>query len=85
MPMECRLSQRRSSGRGGRGRRSSSRRPEPAAHYAGLRVAVFENTVSGITAARDAGVAAIIRVRTGGPIAGEVAVVADLRQAAWDG
>ncbi len=46
---------------------------------------MFENTVSGITAARDAGVAAIIRVRTGGPIAGEVAVVADLRQAAWDG
>ena len=51
----------------------------------GARVAVFEDTVSGMTAARDAGVAAIIRVGTGAPIAGEVAVVADLRQAAWDG
>lgn len=51
----------------------------------GGRAAVFEDTASGMSAARDAGVAAIIRVGTGAPIAGEVAVVADLRQAAWDG
>jgi sugar-phosphatase len=51
----------------------------------GSRAAVFEDTASGMAAARDAGVVSIVRVGTGAPVGGEVAVVADLRQVAWDG
>jgi mannitol-1-/sugar-/sorbitol-6-phosphatase len=51
----------------------------------GRRAAVFEDTVSGMTAAREAGVASIVRVGSGGSIGDEVAVVADLRQVIWDG
>ena len=51
----------------------------------GDRAVVLEDTVSGMAAARDAGVGSIVRVGTGAPIAGEVAVVADLRQVTWDG
>ena len=51
----------------------------------GSRTVVFEDTVAGMTAARDAGVGSILRVGAGPRIAGEVAVVADLRQVSWDG
>jgi len=49
------------------------------------RAAVFEDTALGMAAARAAGVACIVRVGSGEPIAGEAAVVVDLRQVAWDG
>ena len=52
---------------------------------AGDRAAVFEDTDSGIAAARSAGVASSVRVGPGTSVAGEVAVVADLRSVTWDG
>jgi sugar-phosphatase len=52
---------------------------------AARRTAVFEDTALGMAAARAARVACIVRVGSGEPIAGEAAVVADLRQVGWDG
>lgn len=51
---------------------------------AGHRAVVVEDTVSGIIAARAAGVGTIVRVGTGAPGDGEAAVVRDLRGLAWD-
>jgi sugar-phosphatase len=59
-----------------------------ALHQLGVdagRAAVFEDTVLGMAAARAAGVVCVVRVGSGEPVAGEAAVVADLRQVAWDG
>jgi sugar-phosphatase len=68
-------------------------KPHPEGYAAALqhlgvdggRAAVFEDTLSGIAAARDAGVATIIRVGSGEPSVAEKAVVADLRNVFWDG
>ena len=51
----------------------------------GQRAAVFEDTPLGMAAARAARVACIVRVGSGDPVAGEAAVVPDLRQVTWDG
>ena len=68
-------------------------KPDPEGYVAALRhlqvagdrAAVFEDTDSGIAAARAAGVASIVRVGPGSSAAGEAAVVADLRSVTWDG
>ncbi len=51
----------------------------------GGRAAVFEDTTPGIAAAHAAGVACIVRVGSGAPVAHEAAVVPDLRQVVWEG
>jgi mannitol-1-/sugar-/sorbitol-6-phosphatase len=68
-------------------------KPHPEGYAAALRqlgvsggrAAVFEDTTPGIVAAHAAGVACIVRVGSGEPVAPEAAVVPDLRAVRWEG